>query len=113
MSLSICDYCGGHIPLGPCASNRCEECGRSLYCQEPLQPVSGIGDSELVVLRQEVAMLRVENELLKKRERDRWENADSAFGKNPSRAEFMNLPMNPNDMGGDWSSLGTRRPGDF
>ena len=24
MSLSTCEHCGGHIPLGPDASNRCE-----------------------------------------------------------------------------------------
>lgn len=27
MSLSTCDNCGGHIPLGPKATNRCEKCG--------------------------------------------------------------------------------------
>ncbi len=27
MSLSVCQTCGGHIPLGPDASNRCEKCG--------------------------------------------------------------------------------------
>ena len=184
MSLSVCGYCGGHIPLGPDASNRCDKCGRNLYYQERRPPVSGIDDSEIVApqaenaalkkelamvrgamraqdereaiagarcgvgaelhgydwpdavadqvlmlkannellekrgdyctkIESELAMLRKENEALKKRERDRWENADSAFGKSPNRAEFMNLPMNPNDMGVDWSSIGTRRPGDF
>ncbi len=28
MSLSECEHCGGHIPLGPNATNRCEKCGR-------------------------------------------------------------------------------------
>ena len=101
MSLSTCDYCGGHIPLGPCASNRCQECGRSLYCQESLPPVSGVGDSEIVALRTEVAMLRKENEALKKIERQRWENVNKTFG-----TAYMNLPMNVND-------LGTLRPGGF
>ncbi len=27
MSLSECEKCGGHIPLGPHATNRCEKCG--------------------------------------------------------------------------------------
>lgn len=27
MSLSECQHCGGHIPLGPNASNRCGKCG--------------------------------------------------------------------------------------
>lgn len=34
MSLSTCNHCGGHIPLGPDASNRCESCGRHVF--EPL-----------------------------------------------------------------------------
>lgn len=31
MSLSTCEHCGGHIPLGPDASNRCENCGRGVF----------------------------------------------------------------------------------
>ena len=31
MSLSICEKCGGNIPLGPDASNRCENCGLGLF----------------------------------------------------------------------------------
>ena len=31
MSLSTCEHCGGHIPLGPDATNRCERCGRSIF----------------------------------------------------------------------------------
>ena len=31
MSLSTCEHCGGHIPLGPTASNRCEKCGRGVF----------------------------------------------------------------------------------
>ena len=31
MSLSTCDRCGGHIPLGPDASNRCESCGLGVF----------------------------------------------------------------------------------
>ena len=65
MSLSVCDYCGGHIPLGPDASNLCNGCGRSLYYMEAFPPVAGIDDSELVALRAEVARLRKENETLK------------------------------------------------
>lgn len=31
MSLSTCDHCGGDIPLGPNASNRCETCGEHVF----------------------------------------------------------------------------------
>lgn len=31
MSLSTCEHCGGHIPLGPNASNCCEKCGRGVF----------------------------------------------------------------------------------
>ena len=31
MSLSTCEHCGGHIPLGPDAPNRCEVCGRGIF----------------------------------------------------------------------------------
>lgn len=31
MSLSTCEICGGHIPLGPDASNRCEICGAGVF----------------------------------------------------------------------------------
>lgn len=31
MSLSTCEKCGGHIPLGPDASNRCEKCGEHVF----------------------------------------------------------------------------------
>ena len=31
MSLSTCEHCGGHIPLGPDASNRCESCGLGIF----------------------------------------------------------------------------------
>jgi hypothetical protein len=31
MSLSTCEHCGGHIPLGPDATNRCEKCGRGVF----------------------------------------------------------------------------------
>ena len=31
MSLSECLKCGGHIPLGPDASNVCEECGAGVF----------------------------------------------------------------------------------
>ena len=109
MNLSICTFCGGHIPLGPDASNLCDGCGRSLYYMEAFPPVAGIDDSELVALRQEVASLRKENETLKKIERQRWENVNKTLGTAYSTEqanEWMNLPMNINDFG-------TRRPGDF
>lgn len=107
MSLSVCDYCGGHVELGHEASNRCEGCGRDAFERDPLPPVGGIDDSEIVAMRQEVTMLRVENERLKKRERDRWESANQAFGANYTTArDYMGLPMNVDDFG-------TRRPGDF
>ena len=102
MSLSICSYCGGYIPLGPFASNCCVGCGRSRYCQEQLPPVAGIDDSELVAMRTEVARLRKENEALKKRERDRWEKVNETFGTSYSTEQsnkLMNLPMNVNDLG--------------
>jgi hypothetical protein len=31
MSLSTCLVCGGHIPLGPDATNRCEDCGAGVF----------------------------------------------------------------------------------
>jgi hypothetical protein len=31
MSLSECTKCGGHIPIGPNASNVCEECGAGVF----------------------------------------------------------------------------------
>jgi hypothetical protein len=31
MSLSECQKCGGHIPLGPDASNICEDCGSGVF----------------------------------------------------------------------------------
>jgi hypothetical protein len=31
MSLSTCLVCGGHIPLGPEATNRCEDCGAGVF----------------------------------------------------------------------------------
>lgn len=34
MSLSTCT-CGGHIPLGPDASNRCDRCGKGPFDQFP------------------------------------------------------------------------------
>lgn len=35
MSLSTCSKCGGHIPLGPHASNRCESCGAGVFDDPP------------------------------------------------------------------------------
>lgn len=40
MSLSTCDRCGGHIPLGPNASNRCESCGLGVFEPVSHQPKS-------------------------------------------------------------------------
>ena len=31
MSLSTCEKCGGNIPLGPDATNRCEKCGEFVF----------------------------------------------------------------------------------
>ena len=63
MSLSICDHCGGHVSLGHEASNRCTGCGRRNAVEhDPLPPVAGIDDSELVALRAEVARLKKEVE---------------------------------------------------
>ena len=31
MSLSECRRCGGHVPLGPGATNRCEKCGDGVF----------------------------------------------------------------------------------
>ena len=108
MSASICTYCGGHIPLGPDASNLCNGCGRSLYYMEAFPPVAGIDDSELVSLRAEVAKLRKENEALKKTEHQRWENVNKTLGTAYSTVSdhWKNIPMNVNDFG-------TLRPGDF
>lgn len=40
MSLSECQWCGGHIPLGPRASNCCVDCGKHVMTAppEPAQP---------------------------------------------------------------------------
>jgi hypothetical protein len=57
MSLSTCASCGGHIPLGPDATNRCEKCG--LHVMD----VSGGGGSpnaELEALRALLATIRRE-----------------------------------------------------
>lgn len=35
MSLSTCEKCGGFIPLGPKASNRCEKCGSGVFENQP------------------------------------------------------------------------------
>ena len=37
MSLSLCSHCGGHIQLGPDASNVCEVCGKHVM-SGPEQP---------------------------------------------------------------------------
>lgn len=108
MSLSTCDYCGGHIPLGPDAPNLCNGCGRHVFECATLPPIAGINDSELVALRAEVVSLRKENESLKKIERRRWENVNKTFGTSYSTVsdQWQNMPMNMED-------LGTFRPGDF
>jgi len=36
MSLSTCEHCGGHIPLGLDASNRCGDCGKGVF--DPIEP---------------------------------------------------------------------------
>jgi len=38
MSLSTCTKCGGHIPLGPHASNCCESCGAGVFAAPSDQP---------------------------------------------------------------------------
>lgn len=38
MSLSTCLECGGHIPLGPDATNRCEKCGAFVFGKAPELP---------------------------------------------------------------------------
>lgn len=35
MSLSTCEKCGGHIPLGPDATNCCEKCGTHVMGRLP------------------------------------------------------------------------------
>ena len=68
-----------------------------------------------MVLAEDLEIARSENMALKNIERQRWERANQAFGTNYSteKANLMNLPLNPNDLGGDWSDLGMRRSGDF
>ena len=70
---------------------------------------------EISARNDEIASLKKELNSLKKIECQRRENFNQAFGANYSteKANLMNLPMNPNDLGGDWSSLGMRRSGDF
>ena len=139
MSLSTCDYCGGHIPLGLDATNRCEGCGWELYFRR---------DSEFVSLRAEVIKLRTdvdglrtrnkdiytallaatadmraerdralnereelraENEALKKIERQRWESVNKTFGTAYSTEQANKLMNRPMNV----DDFGTRRPGDF
>lgn len=38
MTLSTCEHCGGHIPLGIDATNRCEECGKHVFSSPEPQP---------------------------------------------------------------------------
>jgi hypothetical protein len=100
MSLSTCDYCGGHISLGPCQLNRCESCGLGVIERDPLPPVGALADSELVSLRKEVAKLRAENAVLLRIERNLWR----CVGRHPKQL---------NEGEGVNKSFGTRRPGDF
>ena len=60
MSLSTCEKCGGHIPLGPDATNRCEVCGLGLFDAhtDPF-PMGSIGDYMLQI-RTERDRLRAE-----------------------------------------------------
>ncbi len=42
MSLSECKKCGGHIPLGPDASNRCDKCGEHVMGSPPTMEPSPV-----------------------------------------------------------------------
>lgn len=50
MSLSTCERCGGHIPIGPSATNRCEKCGAGVFeaMHDPF-PSGHLGDYMLQV----------------------------------------------------------------
>lgn len=61
MSLSTCEKCGGHIPLGPAASNCCEKCGEHVMGSAADKAVArcswcrhGITEDQTVVLRHEL-----------------------------------------------------------
>lgn len=38
MSMSDCQFCGGHIDLGPDATNRCTKCGKHYF--DAVDPVA-------------------------------------------------------------------------
>ena len=97
MSLYTCIYCGGPVPLDPDASTRSKDIYTSLLAANgstaDMRKERDVAMSEREELRAEVAILRKENEAMKKRERARWASAASAFG--------------------DLDYEGTLRPGDF
>lgn len=68
MSLSTCE-CGGHIPLGPYATNRCEKCGASVF-ESPVTAMAALEIQRLPVvnaaLRTRVAELEVERDRYRK-----------------------------------------------
>jgi len=37
--MSDCQHCGGFIPLGPDATNRCNKCGRGYFNEPPKHPL--------------------------------------------------------------------------
>ena len=60
MSLSTCEKCGGHIPLGPDESNKCEECGEHIF--GPWDCPDGCTPADAMVLRRANHALAAESE---------------------------------------------------
>ena len=58
MSLSTCLHCGGHIPIGPDASNICEVCGKGVFS-------SPNNESIITELRAKLQAAEAENETLR------------------------------------------------
>ena len=61
MSLSECTKCGGHIPLGPDASNVCERCGTGVFAFDNIDRMRAENDRmtiRLVECEAEISRLR-------------------------------------------------------
>ena len=71
MSLSVCQKCGGHIPLGPDATNRCEKCGGSVWLEMHGDPTMRQAQKMADRLARAMALLREARESIPGHE---WDN---------------------------------------
>jgi hypothetical protein len=60
MSLSTCEKCGGNIPLGPDATNRCEDCGEPVFSIQHRDATQACEACALIEAR--IAALRAERD---------------------------------------------------